>query len=301
MGYSIICGPEDSLQRAVDSLPDDGQEAVIRLKEGVYRQRLVIRRSSTVVQGAGMDRTVISGALAALEILEDGMKRGTFRTYTVMTDADRVTLRDLTVENAAAPIERAGQAIALYADGPRVTVENCRLKSFQDTLFTAPLPEREVEPRGFICPKENAPRTPSAQVYRRCEIIGQVDFIFGGAQALFQDCDIISADGRGDRSSPCTGYVCAPSTLPSQEEGYRFEDCRFAGPGLPDGSVYLARPWREGAKAVFVRCAMGPHIHPAGFCDWADRGKNGTVRFTEQASSGPGARGERAAFARKEP
>lgn len=300
MGYRIECGPEGSLQQAIDNLPDDGLEALVLLCEGVYRQHLTVRRRNTFIQGSGKDRTVLTGSLAAKEILQDGFKRGTFRTYTVMTDADRVILRDLTIENSAAPIEEAGQAIALYADGPSLTVENCRLRSFQDTLFTAPLPEKEVEPRGFIGPKESAPRTPSRQMYRNCEISGQIDFIFGGAQALFENCEIISVDGRKDRSLPYIGYVCAPSTFPSQAEGYRFVGCRFTGQGVPDQSVYLARPWREGAMAVFEQCEMGPHIRPEGFCDWADRGKNGTVRFFEQGCFGPGAQGERAGFAKKE-
>ena len=301
MSYFIECGPEDGLQQIIDGLPDDGQEAQILLREGVYGQRLIIRRNNTALRGAGMDRTVLTGSLAAREILEDGFRRGTFRTFTVMTDADRVTLTDLTIENTACPLEEAGQAIALYADGPRVTVENCRLRSFQDTLFTAPLPEKEIEPRGFIGPKEKAPRTPSSQLYRGCVIEGQIDFIFGGAQALFERCDIVSVDGRADRSAPCAGYVCAPSTFPTQAEGYRFEDCQFLGRGVADQSVFLARPWREGAMAVFVRCEMGPHIHPEGFCDWADRGKNGTVRFLEKGCFGPGAQGERVSFAGKAP
>ena len=299
MGYYIECGPSDTLQQVIGSLPDDGQESVIRLREGVYSQRLIIRRSYTVLTGAGKDQTVLTGSLAAREILEDGFKLGTFRTFTVMTDADRVTLQNLTIENTAYPIEEAGQAIALYADGPRITVENCRLSGFQDTLFTAPLPEKEIEKRGFVGPKEFAPRTPSRQLYRNCEIRGQTDFIFGGAQALFEHCEIISVDGRADRASPYVGYICAPSTPPGQAEGYRFIGCRFSGSGVPDGSVYLARPWREGAMAVFVRCEMGPHIHPEGFCDWADRGKNGTTRFTEEACFGPGSEGPRVSFARK--
>ena len=301
MGYLIECGPSDDLQQMIDNLPDDGQEALVKLQEGVYPQRLTIRRSHTTLQGAGKEKTIITGALRAREILEDGYKRGTFRTYTVLTDADAVVLRDLTIENAASPIEEAGQAIALYADGPSLTVENCRLKSFQDTLFTAPLPEKEIEPRGFIGPKENAPRTPSRQLYRNCEILGQVDFIFGGAQALFENCNIISIDGRADRSAPYRGYVCAPSTPPAQAEGYRFVGCRFEGSGVPDGSVFLARPWREGAMAVFEHCELGPHIHPEGFCDWADRGKNGLTRFLEQGSFGPGALGQRIGFAEKLP
>lgn len=298
MTYRIECTPECSVQQALDSLPDDGREAEIRLSEGVFTQRLVIRRKNTVLQGAGMDKTKLTFALPALEILSDGEKRGTFRTYTLMTDADGIRLRGLTVENAAWPREKAGQAIALYADGPSLTVEDCRLLSYQDTLFTAPLPEKTIEKNGFRGPKECMPRARSRQVYRHCDIRGDVDFIFGGAQALFEDCRIVSRDGRKDRTASYVGYVCAPSTFPEDSEGYTFLRCRFLGEGVPDKSVYLARPWREGACASFIDCELGPHIHPAGFADWADRGKNGAVRFSEQGSRGPGAEGQRAFFVR---
>ena len=296
MAYRITCTPEDDLQQKLSALPDDGEEAVITLEEGVFRQRLEIRRARTVLEGAGKGRTLITYALPAREILADGKKRGTFRTYTVLADGDDVRILGLTIENAAWPREEAGQCIALYADGPRFRAEDCALLSYQDTLFTAPLPPKEVEPNGFIGPKQFSPRTPSVQSYLRCEIRGDVDFIFGGASARFEDCDIVSADGRKDRTAPYVGYVCAPSTLPSLQEGYRFVGCRFIGKDVPEGSVYLARPWREGAMAVFERCELGSHIHPAGFADWAGRGKNGTTRFRETGCFGPGAAGPRADF-----
>lgn len=299
MTYRVCLGPDGSIQEALDSLPDDGEKAVVCLSEGVFRQRAVIRRRNTVLLGLGPDRTKITASLAALEKMPDGEKRGTFRTYTVMTDAENVTLRGLTIENAAWPREEAGQAVALYADGALLFVEDCRLLGFQDTLFTGPLPEKEVEKNGFRGPKQFLPRAKSRQLYRRCEIRGDVDFIFGGAQALFEDCLIVTRDGRRDRSAPFVGYVCAPSTLPGDREGYTFVRCRLIGDGVPDGSVYLARPWREGACAAFWDCELGAHIHPAGFADWADRGKNGTVRFSEKGSFGPGAEGERAPFATK--
>ena len=300
MSYQLAARPEDDLQKLLDGIPDDGEPLLVRLSPGTFRQRLMIRRNNTALIGAGRERTVLTGSLAARELLPAGVKRGTFRTFTMMTDADQVILRSLTVENTAAPTEEAGQAIALYADGPSLLVEDCALRGFQDTLFCAPLPEKEIEKGGFAGPKEFAPRAPSRQVYRRCEITGSIDFIFGGACALFEDCDLISADGRADRSAPYVGYVCAPCGVPGVETGFTFRGCRFLPQGVPDKSVYLARPWREGARAAFLNCELGPHIHPDGFADWADRGKNGTVRFAEQNSSGPGAQGPRAAFALKE-
>ena len=116
---------------------------------------------------------IVTWGLGAKEILEDGKKRGTFRTYTFFVDADDVTLKGLTIENHAGPGTQVGQAIALYADGDRLVVDSCRLLGWQDTLFTAPLPPVEIEKDGFIGPKQSAPRRENRQYYKDCYIEGE--------------------------------------------------------------------------------------------------------------------------------
>lgn len=288
-----------ALQAALDRLPDDGTPAVIRLAPGVYREKVVLARSHTTLEGASAGNTRIVWGDGAREILGDGIKRGTFRTATLRTDGAHITLRHLTIENDAAPREKAGQAIALYADGDHLLVEDCVLRSFQDTLFTAPLPPKEIEKNGFIGPKQHAPRVPQRHTYRRCRIEGDVDFIFGGAAAWFEDCDIVAVDGREDRLQPFAAYCTAASTPENQAYGYVFKACRFLNGGCPAGSVYLGRPWREWAKTVLLDCDLGEHIAPAGFDDWGKTHAHSTVFYAEYGSRGPGSAGERAAFVRK--
>ena len=287
---------EGALQRALDSLPQDGSPALLRLAPGIYREKVVLARPNTTLEGAGADCTRIVWGDAAYTLLADGRKRGTFRTATLRTDAPGITLRGLTIENDAAPREAAGQAIALYADGDGLLCEDCRLLGAQDTLFTAPLPPREIEKDGFIGPKQHAPRVAQHHVYRRCLISGDVDFIFGGAAAWFDRCTIQNIDGRSDRSTPYVGYATAASTPEGQRFGYVFSHCRFVSEGVPDGSVYLGRPWREFAKTVLIDCELGAHIAPAGFHDWNKPAAHDTAFYAECGSFGPGASGERCAF-----
>ena len=287
---------EGALQRALDSLPQDGSPALLRLAPGIYREKVVLARPNTTLEGAGADCTRIVWGDAAYTLLADGRKRGTFRTATLRTDAPCITLRGLTIENDAAPREAAGQAIALYADGDGLLCEDCRLLGAQDTLFTAPLPPREIEKDGFIGPKQHAPRVAQHHVYRRCLISGDVDFIFGGAAAWFDRCTIQNIDGRSDRSTPYVGYATAASTPEGQRFGYVFSHCRFVGEGVPDGSVYLGRPWREFAKTVLIDCELGAHIAPAGFHDWNKPAAHDTAFYAECGSFGPGASGKRCAF-----
>ena len=289
----------DTLTKALSLLPADASvPARIELSPGVYREKVVIARANTQIVGAGAEQTRIVWGDGAKTLLEDGMKRGTVRTATLRTDAPDVTLRGLCIENDAAPREAAGQAIALYADGDRFTAEDCVLLGAQDTLFTAPLPPREIEKNGFIWPKQHAPRVPQRHVYRRCVICGDVDFIFGGAAAWFDRCDIVTRDGRSDRTEPFAAYCTAASTPEGQLFGYVFDRCRFLGDGCPDNSVYLGRPWREWAKTVLLCCELGPHIRREGFDDWNKPLSHKTAFFAEYGCFGPGARAPRAPFVR---
>lgn len=62
----------------------------------------------------------------------DGLNIGTFRTPTVMIDAEDFTLEKLTLETSAGPV---GQALALRVDGDRVTFRDCNSNGFQDTIL----------------------------------------------------------------------------------------------------------------------------------------------------------------------
>jgi pectinesterase len=115
-----------------------------------------------------------------------------------------------------------------------------------------------------------------------CRIEGDVDFIFGGADAVFDRCEIISRS----RGEAVNGYVTAPSGF-SGGLGLLFRDCRFTSPDCPPGSVYLGRPWRPRGKAALLRCFIGGHINPAGWASWG-LGKNYAF-FAEYANTGPGA------------
>ncbi|MDY4140581.1 MAG: pectinesterase family protein [Eubacteriales bacterium] len=297
---TILVQPgENALQSAIDSLPRDDSPVTLHLAPGTYREKITLNRPNTTLEGEDAASTVIIWADGANEMMPDGLKRGTFRSYTMLMDADHVTLRRLSIVNAAAPREKVGQAVALYADGDFFTCEDCVLSSFQDTLFTAPLPPKEIQKNGFLGPKQFAPRRPQRHTYRRCRISGDIDFIFGGAAAWFEDCDIICVDGREDRTAPGGGFATAASTPEGQKYGYVFYRCRFLGEGVEDGSFYLGRPWRDWAKTVLLDCVIGPHIRPEGWDDWGKPHAREVSFYAEHGCTGPGSEGQRAAWAHR--
>ena len=278
------------LAQAIAALPEDDAPVTLKLAEGEYREKCTLSRAHTVIEGAGAHKTRIVWDDGAFAILPDGMKRGTFRTPTLTIDAPHVRLKDLTVENEAAPRSEVGQALALCVEGDDFLCENCRLVSRQDTLFTGPLPPKEKEPNGFIGPKQLAPRVRQRHVFRHCLIQGDVDFIFGGGASWFEECEVRSVDGEG--------YVTAASTPEGQKYGYVFRRCCFTNDGRAHG-VYLGRPWREFAKTVLLDCELGDHIRPEGFHDWGKTAAHETILYAEHGCFGPGAAGERAPFVKK--
>lgn len=289
---------EHALQHAIDQLPGDGTPALLHLMPGEYREKVELKRPNTILEGEDAASTVIVWADGATDPMPDGLSRGTFRSYTMLVDADHVTLRCLTVRNEAAPRDKVGQAVALYADGDHFLCEDCILRSFQDTLFTAPLPPKEIQKNGFLGPKQFAPRKPQRHTYRRCRIEGDVDFIFGGAAAWFEDCDIVSVDGWSKDEPHEGGYATAASTPEGQKYGYVFHHCRFLGEGVKDGSIYLGRPWREWAKTVLIDCEIGAHIRPEGWHDWDKHLFHEVGYYAEYGCTGKGSEGTRADFVR---
>ncbi len=288
-----------------DAASSESEGAVLlRLYPGTYREKVFIKRDDVFIKGMGEDPadTVIEWDDYALFIMPDGIKRGTFRSYTFFIKGKRNRLENISIKNTASPRHKCGQCIALFTEGDLFEAENCIFESFQDTLFTGPLPLKEIEPGGFRGPTENDERIIGRQYYKNCRISGDIDFIFGSARCFFEGCDIVSRFDsetldavKGTGEAVC-GYCAAPSTYEGEEYGYVFGGCSFLNDGCPDGSVYLGRPWRDHAKMVLIDCYLDRHINEKGFHDWNKTYARKSFFFAESSSRGPGASDNRADF-----
>lgn len=336
-----------SIQAAVDAADAACKKALqcgetwsgetILISKGVYHERVTITTPGLTLLGEGATETIISYGLYGFMPSPDIGKLGTFRSYTMLIDADRVTLRDLGIENTAGAGPDIGQAIALYADGDELCFDHIALLGWQDTLFTGPLPPKEIEKNGFIGPKQFAPRRNGRQYYHDCHIEGDIDFIFGSATAFFDHCTILQKDrrkllrpadaGPAPQNPACDGtllsgseessgkngaaaadpremtealsFATAASTPEGQAYGYVFDHCRFLS-DCPAGSCYLGRPWRNFARVAILRSWLGPQIHPAGFHNWGKTAAEGSVFFCEYQNEGPGAtHAQRARFVKE--
>lgn len=271
-----------TISEAVLAVPYDCP-AQIRIGAGIYREKLVCEKKEIALIGAGADKTKLVWGDGGKQPHPDGRPTHTFRSYTAFFSGERLQVKDLTIENDAGPGSQAGQAIAAYVDSARAAFFNVRLLGNQDTLFCAPLPEKEREKDGFLGPRVYAPRRPSAQYYSNCEIAGDIDFIFGGADALFEQCCI-----RTVNNGLSASYVTAPSGS-AEGLGFVFWDCDFVSDGCPAGTVYLGRPWRPTGKTAVLDSRLEAHIAPEGFIAWNDRTDGDLATFAQAGNTGPGA------------
>lgn len=249
----------------------------ILLEKGVYREKIEIHVPDIELVGAGKDNTVIVYNDYAKKLDEIGREYNTFRTYTAAVLANNVRFKDLTVENDSLHPEEKGQEVALTVCADNFTAENCGFISTQDTIFCGPLPPDLIERYDGFLKDELRRSGEMKQIFKNCLIAGSVDFIFGCGDTLFEDCEIKSVhDVRGH------GYAAAPAHSLSQKTGFVFNNCRFTNDGnVEDGSIFLARPWRDYGKSSFISCEYGAHIAPEGFDKWNDTERDKTARFAE--------------------
>lgn len=247
-----------SVQSAIDAVPEGRSfQTIIKIAAGTYREKLLVPAGTSPIRmiGAGRDDTVLVYGDSASTIGPDGTPLGTSGSYSFRVLANDFAAEHLTIRNDAG--QNAGQAVALYAQGDRLTFRDVALRGWQDTLYA------------------NGGR----QYYADSHIEGSVDFIFGGASAVFENSVIHSLGG---------GYVTAAST-PENGHGYVFVNSRLtAEPGLA-GQVSLGRPWRAYAQVAYLNTDMGDHIRADGWNNWNNPDNEKTARYGEFASYGPGA------------
>lgn len=251
-------GQHLTLQAAINAAPQ-GRTAdspwVILVQPGRYEEIVYVQREKLHVKlvGANPQTTVLTGSLHANLLGLDGKPIGTFRTATLIIDADDFTVENLTIENAAGPV---GQALAVRVDGDRVAFRRCRFLGHQDTILVN---------RG-------------RHYFESCEIRGTTDFVFGGATAYFRECELVCL---------ANSYITAASTPATAPYGFVFERCRIRG-ATPDVRVYLGRPWRDFAAVTFLNCEMSDVVRAEGWHNWGRPEREKTTRYAEYGNTGPG-------------
>ncbi|MFF5478566.1 pectinesterase family protein [Streptomyces sp. NPDC012935] len=199
--------PGDCVQAAVDAVEGPGWTIVVH--PGTYREVVSIPagKRALTVRGATRDprAAVIVHDNANGTKKPDGSTYGTAGSATLTSAAPGLTVRDLTIANdwlrTDHPDITGTQAVAAYTYGDRTHFENVRLLAHQDTLFV------ETSALGAF----------DRQYFHRCYIEGDVDFVFGRATAVFEDCHFHTL--QRDVDFLPKGMVFAPSTARANPYG----------------------------------------------------------------------------------
>lgn len=284
-----------TLGAALTSLPQNGVGRVgILLKNGRYREKLTIDRPYISLIGESRDGTVLTYDAVADTPSPGGGTYGTRGSFTLRIVAPDFRAENLTIENSFDYMANVAkpdsdktklkniQGVALMLDlgSDRAVFVNVKLLGHQDTFFAN-------AGRGY---------------FYKSEIRGNVDFIFGAGQIVFDDCDIVSLDRN---SKTTNGYVTAASTDVDQPFGFLFVNSRLKkrSPEMSPNSVTLGRPWhpfanpRAIASVAFIDCWMDDHIGERGWDRMSSVDSTGTriwyepasARFVEFGTKGPGA------------
>jgi len=268
-----------SVQEAIDAVPvHNSQDVMIHIKPGIYEERIEVSADKPFItligEGEKPEDTVLTYGIWAGKILENGDPATTFRTGSLNVYANHFKAVNLSVVNSYDGSQNGGrQALAAYVSGYHIEFERCRFSGAQDTLYTKD----------------------GSQLYTECYIEGDVDFIFGGARAVFDRCQIHSINVNPVEEPNRGGYIVAPSTPASQKYGYLFTDCIMTGDNA-ENTVFLGRPWHPGSDpfaighCVFMHCQLGPHIREDGWKSHMGGFLTMNAKLYEFENKGPGAK-----------
>ena len=92
-------GDYTCVQEAIDSITSVPETVFI--KNGIYKERVEIHKDNITLIGENADGTVITNNYYAFMPMEDGSKRGTFRSYTFFVQANHFNAYNITFENSA--------------------------------------------------------------------------------------------------------------------------------------------------------------------------------------------------------
>ncbi|XP_022728076.1 probable pectinesterase/pectinesterase inhibitor 7 [Durio zibethinus] len=235
---------------------------LIYITAGVYQEYISIAKNKNYLMmvGDGINQTIITGNRSVV----DGWT--TFNSATFAVVAPNFVAVNITFQNTAGAIKH--QAVAVRNGADLSAFYSCSIEGYQDTLYAHSL----------------------RQFYRECDIYGTVDFIFGNAAVVFQNCSIYP---RLPMSGQFNAITAQGRTDPNQNTGTSILDCSITAAGDLASSnttfqTYLGRPWKQYSRTVYMQTFMGSLIDPAGWIAWDGNFALSTLYYAEYDNSGPG-------------
>ncbi|XP_021764009.1 probable pectinesterase/pectinesterase inhibitor 61 isoform X1 [Chenopodium quinoa] len=257
-------GTVKTITEAIKKAPENSARRIIILvKAGTYAEdNLKVGRKKTNLWflGEGKGRTVISGQRS---VGRDQIT--TFHTAAFAASGTGFVVRDITFVNEAGPGNH--QAVALRVGADHAVVYRCEIKGYQDTLYVHS----------------------QRQFYRECDIYGTVDFIFGNAAVVFQNCTMWARKPMPQQKVTITAQNRKD---PNQNTGMSIQACQARATTDLEAAkssypTYLGRPWKIFARVVYMESYLGDHIDPRGWLEWNATSPLDKLYYGEYGNVGP--------------
>ncbi|KAL3591147.1 hypothetical protein D5086_009787 [Populus alba] len=184
-----------TITEAINEAPSySNRRYIIYVKKGVYRENIDMKRkkSNIMFVGDGIGQTVVTGNRNFMQGWTS------FRTATVAVLGQGFVAVNITFRNTAGAIKH--QAVAVRSGADMSTFYKCSFEGYQDTLYTHSL----------------------RQFYRDCDIYGTIDYIFGNAAVVLQNCNIYSRLPLDNQFNTLTAQG---RTDPNQNTGTSIQNC----------------------------------------------------------------------------
>ncbi|KAJ7951431.1 Pectinesterase [Quillaja saponaria] len=248
------------IKEAVAAVPKKSETRfVIYVKEGKYLENVILDKNkwNVMMYGDGKTKTIISGSLNFI----DGTP--TFATATVAVAGRGFIAKDIGFVNTAGAAKH--QAVAFRSGSDRSVYYRCSFDAFQDTLYAHS----------------------NRQFYRECDVTGTIDFIFGNAAVVFQNCNIMPRQPLPNQFNTITAQG---KKDPNQNTGILIQKSKFyALEHNLTAPTYLGRPWKEFSTTVIMQSDIGPFLNPLGWKEWiANVEPPSSILYAEYENSGPG-------------
>ncbi|KAJ1383707.1 Pectinesterase, catalytic [Sesbania bispinosa] len=252
-------GKYTTVSAAINAAPKSSGRYVIHVKAGIYNEQVEIKAKNIMLVGDGIGKTIITGSKSV------GGGTTTFRSATVAVVGDGFIAQDITFRNTAGA--KNHQAVALRSGSDLSVFYRCSFEGYQDTLYVHS--ER--------------------QFYRDCNIYGTVDFIFGNAAVVLQNCNIFARNPPNKVNT----ITAQGRTDPNQNTGISIHNCRVTAasdlkPVQSSVRTYLGRPWKQYSRTVFMKTYLDSLINPAGWMEWSGNFALSTLYYGEYMNTGPG-------------
>ncbi|KAJ7956585.1 Pectinesterase [Quillaja saponaria] len=251
---------KEALQAAADR-SDGSKRFVIYLKRGTYNEKLDIGNNlkNIMLIGDSMRYVFITGSKSVIG------GSTTFDSATVAVTGEGFIARGITFRNTAGPQNH--QAVALRSGADLSVFYRCGFEGYQDTLYVHS----------------------QRQFYKECYIYGTVDFIFGNAAVVFQNCIILVRKPLDNQKNTVTAQGRTDS---NQNTGISIHNSRVTAasdllPVLNSFQTYLGRPWKQYSRTVFMKTYLDTLVDPAGWLEWDGDFALNTLFYGEYNNIGP--------------